>query len=212
VAAAYTSLRTVTPPDAEPLDIAVVRRHCRIDQTYDDDLLGMQLTVARQWAEQYLNRALMTQTLLYSWSSTPPPTATPLVPQSLIIFPLNFPPLVRRAIELPRAPVTKVNTVKWGPIDDMQTADPDDYRLNLAVEPAQILIRPQLIPILPQQNLQIEYVAGYGDDPKLIPAGILQAILILTAHLYEHRGDANAEMPDAATLIMGMHRLWTFSG
>lgn len=207
----YSSLRVLKPPTDEPVPIEVARRHCRIDADYDDELLLMYVTSARQWAESWLNRALMPQTLRYQYSASPPPTATPLVPQSLIVFPLNFPPMTRRAIELPRAPVSAVTSIMWGEPDDMKPADPSEYMLNLLIEPAQVQIKPQLIPILPQQNLQIDYEAGYAcaDD---IPAGIKHGILILTAFLYEQRGDVTADMPEAATLLMGMHRLWTFSG
>lgn len=207
----YSSLRVVTPPAGEPIAIDMVRRWCRIDQDYDDDLLAMILTTARQWAESWLDRALLAQTLEYNYSASPPPTATPLVPQSLIIFPLNFPPMTRRSIELRRAPVSKVLKVMWGPTDAMVEADPDDYLLNLDVEPAQLQLRPQLVPIIPQQALQVTYVAGYP-DATAIPQGILSGILVLCAFLYEQRGDVSAEMPDAATLLMGPHRLWTFAG
>jgi hypothetical protein len=207
----YSSLVVVVPPGSEPLDIEVVRRHCRLTQHHDDDLLAMYLTAAREWCEGILDRAVLPQTLRYSWVAGPPPTATPLVPQSLIIFPLNFPPLVRRAIELPRAPVIAVNSVLWGPIDNLQTAAPDEYTINLSVDPAQLLIKPQLVPILPQQMMQIEYVAGYADADH-VPNNIKLAILTLTAFYYEQRGDVEAEAPAAVMRLLGQNRLWTFSG
>ena len=67
------------------------------------------------WAETFLNRALFTQQLQFNVTWAPPPTATPLVPQSLIVFPLNWPPLVKRPIELPRAPTVSVEQIMWGP-------------------------------------------------------------------------------------------------
>jgi uncharacterized phiE125 gp8 family phage protein len=209
----YAALRVITPPASEPIDIDLVRRHCRVDSTYDDDLLAMYLTSARLWAEAFLNRALFTQQLQFNVTWAPPPTATPLVPQSLIVFPLNWPPLVKRPIELPRAPVQSVEGIQWGPLADMQPADPDDYDLNLGVEPGYVSVKPQLLPQIPQQSMIIDYTAGYDDsDPEAVPMPIRHAILLLTAFLYEQRGDVSADMPPTAANLMQQYRLWTFAG
>jgi uncharacterized phiE125 gp8 family phage protein len=209
----YAALRVIQPPTSEPITTDLARKHCRIDADYDDDLLAMYVTSAREWAEQYLNRAIFTQKLQFAITWAPPPTATPLVPQSLIVFPLNWPPLVKRPIELPRAPCVSVEQITWGALGNMQVADPDDYDLNLAVEPGYVAVKPQLLPRIPQQSMIIDYTAGYDDaDPDVVPMGIRHAILLLTAFLYEQRGDVSAEMPAAAALLMDPHRLWTFAG
>lgn len=209
----YASLRVLTPPASEPVSIDLARQHCRVDADYDDTLLGMYVTSARMWAEAFLNRALFTQQLQYSVTWAPPPTATPLVPQSLIVFPLNWPPLVKRPIELPRAPTQSVQQITWGPLDDMQVADLDDYTLNLNVEPGYVSVNPQLLPQIPQQSMVIDYTCGYADaDPTAIPTPILHGILLLTAFLYEQRGDVGADMPAFARNLMQPYRLWTFAG
>ena len=209
----YGALRVITAPASEPVSIDLARQHCRIDADYDDALVAMYVTSARMWAETFLNRALFTQQLQYNVTWAPPPTATPLVPQSLIVFPLNWPPLVKRPIELPRAPCVSVESITWGPIDDMQLADPDDYDTNLLVEPGYIAVKPQLLPRIPQQSMSINYTAGYdAADPNAVPMPIRHAILLLTAWLYEQRGDAGGEMPAFARNLMSPWRLWTFAG
>ncbi|HSR75949.1 MAG TPA: head-tail connector protein, partial [Xanthobacteraceae bacterium] len=70
----FASLRVVTPPEQEPVPVELVRRHCRVDADYDDDLLAMYSASARSWAEAWLNRALITQELRYTISHSPPPT------------------------------------------------------------------------------------------------------------------------------------------
>ena len=103
--------------------------------------------------------------------------------------------------------------ITWGPLDNMQPADPEDYQLNLGVEPGYVAVKPQLLPQIPQQSMVIDYTAGYDDsDPAAVPMPIRHAILILTAFLYEQRGDASAEMPVVANRLMQPYRLWTFSG
>ncbi|HSR74980.1 MAG TPA: head-tail connector protein [Xanthobacteraceae bacterium] len=208
----FASLRVVTPPEQEPVDVELVRRHCRVDADYDDDLLVIYAASARQWAEAWLNRALITQELRYTISHSPPPTASPLVPQSLIVFPLNWPPLIRRPIALPRAPCTAVKSVAWGPADEeLQPAASDLYAVNLGVEPAQVMIRHSLVPIVPTMSVAFDFIAGYG-EPDDVPGPIKSGILLLTAYLYEGRGDVNSEMPEAPWQLMAPYRLWTFSG
>jgi uncharacterized phiE125 gp8 family phage protein len=209
----YGGFRVIEAPASEPVSVELARQHCRVDSDYDDALIAMYVTSARLEAEAYLNRALFTQRLQYAVTWAPPPTATPLVPQSLIVFPLNWPPLVKRPIELPRAPAVSVEQITWGPIDDMQLADPDDYDLNLNVEPGYVSVKPQLLPRIPQQSMLIDFTAGYDDsDPAAVPTPIRMAILVATAHHYENRGDLSAEMPPAFYRLLDPYRLWTFSG
>jgi uncharacterized phiE125 gp8 family phage protein len=209
----YAALRVITPPATEPITIDLARQHCRIDSDYDDTLVAMYVTSARLWAEAFLNRALFTQKLQFAVTWAPPPTATPLVPQSLIVFPLNWPPLVKRPIELPRAPAKSVEQITWGPLGDMQIADPTDYDLNLMVEPGYVSVKPALLPRIPQQSMSIDFTAGYDDaDPNAVPMPIRHGILLLTAFLYEQRGDVDGTMPAFARNLMQPYRLWTFSG
>jgi uncharacterized phiE125 gp8 family phage protein len=209
----YAALRVITPPASEPITTDLARQHCRIDSDHDDTLVAMYVTSARMWAEAFLNRALFTQKLQFALTWAPPPTATPLVPQSLIVFPLNWPPLVKRPIELPRAPAVSVEQITWGPLGDMQIADPSDYDLNLAVEPGYVSVKPALLPRIPQQSMLIDFTAGYDDaDPDAVPMPIRHGILLLTAFLYEQRGDVDGAMPAFARNLMQPYRLWTFAG
>lgn len=209
----YAALHVLESPATEPVTVELARQHCRIDNNYDDTLVAMYVTSARMWAESFLNRALFTQKLQLAITWAPPPTATPLVPQSLTVFPLNWPPLVKRPIELPRAPAQSVEQILWGPLEDMHVADAEDYMLNLGVEPGYVQVKPQLLPQIPQQSMIIDYTAGYDDaDPNAVPMPIRHGILLLTAFLYEQRGDVAGEMPAFARNLMQPYRLWTFAG
>lgn len=41
---------------------------------------------------------------------------------------------------------------------------------------------------------------------------IRHAIMVLTAYLYEGRGDVNSDGPQAAWSLLGPYRLWQFGG
>lgn len=212
--ASDSGLIVLTPPTAEPVELDTAKAFCRVDNDYDDTLLTLFITSARQEAEAYLNRALFQQQFQFNVTWAPPPTATPLVPQSLITFPLNWPPLVKQPVYLPRAPCISVDQIMWGPISDMQLADPTDYDVNLLVQPAYVAVHPQLLPKIPQQSMSINFTCGWStdNDPTDLPATVLVAIMIGVAHLYENRGDVSAEMPPAFYRLLDPYRLWTFSG
>jgi hypothetical protein len=60
--------------------------------------------------------------------------------------------------------------------------------------------------------MSINYTSGYSNATPGVPMPILHGILLLTAYLYEQRGDAGEEMPPAARNLMAPFRLWTFAG
>jgi uncharacterized phiE125 gp8 family phage protein len=208
----FASLRVKTPPADEPVDLDTVRRHCRVDSDYDDDLLMMYATTARELVEAWLNRACITQELIFTLTNSPPPTASPLVPQSLIVFPLNWPPVIRKPIAIPRAPCQNVSEVLSGQVEDLQPADPSSYVLNLGVEPGQIMLKAPLVPMIPAYSMQMTYTAGYGDDGTAVPGPIRHCILMITAALYEGRGDIDNTLPATAWAIAAPYRLWQFAG
>jgi uncharacterized phiE125 gp8 family phage protein len=208
----FASLRVLTPPAVEPVDLNTVRRHCRVDSDYDDDLLTLYATTARALVEAWLNRACITQTLVYTITNSPPPTASPLVPQSLIVFPLNWPPVIRKPIAIPRAPCQAVSSVLWGQTGELVAADPEDYVLNLEVEPGQIMLKAPLVPMIPAYSMQMTYTAGYGATPAAVPGPIVHGILMVTAALYEGRGDIDSALPATAWSVMTPYRLWQFAG
>jgi uncharacterized phiE125 gp8 family phage protein len=58
--------------------------------------------------------------------------------------------------------------------------------------------------------VQIRFVAGYG-DPANVPDEIKQAILMMVADLYEHRGEEviGNEVQDRAESLLSKERLVT---
>lgn len=56
------------------------------------------------------------------------------------------------------------------------------------------------------EHIQVRFIAGYAST-KDIPQPIIQAILLTVAFLYEHRGDAGGELPQAAEWLLDPYRL-----
>lgn len=209
-----STVQVTTPPSCEPVDLELVRQHCRIDTTADDNLLAGDLAAATIMVEGYLSRALLTQTLLWT-----------VRPESMLRPDRSH---LRHPIELPRAPVQSIESVTV--LDDRgnsTTISPaalpitpppfTGYLVDLALTPARLTIGPDtpltggfLLRHTRLQHIQVSMVAGYGNDGRAIPPTIIKAILMTVAFLYEHRGDAGGELPQAAQWLLDRDRLQFF--
>ena len=87
---------------------------------------------------------------------------------------------------LPRPPVQTIEAVTL----DGQAVAPENYGLAVNL----FYTKNPLYAVYPG-GLVIRYVSGYGSTAEDIPQAIRQAILMLVAHLYEHRGDVAEEIP-----------------
>ena len=207
-----STVQIVTPPAVEPISLDLARRHCRIDHSAEDDLLAGYLRAARTMAEVYLSRALIAQTIL--WTVTP---------ESQLRYWWHQ---LRATLELPRAPVESVSSVTvldaLGNSTSIAAAtlpvNPPavltGYKVDLAHAPARltigldtILTDGRALRAVSLENIQVQFVAGYGNSGASVPPPILDAILLLTGFLYEHRGDAGGEIPQAAQWLLDPYRL-----
>ena len=206
-------LRVATAPASEPVSVALARQHCRIDEALDDGLLALNILTARTMAEEYLSRALITQSLLWSMSETAPTGAlAPGWAPQLQVLPLAFTwlSMQRQPVDLPRSPVRSIDAVQVLAADG--TATPvaaGGYDALLGSEPARLRLR-QATP--PGGGLAVAFTAGYGDNGDAVPAPIRQAILFLTAWLFENRGDVGGEWPAVAYRLLAPYRLMSFGG
>lgn len=161
-------LELVTPPAEEPLALAAAKRHLRVDEsnTADDDVIASMIVAAREWAEHYMLRAIITQTLRLS----------------LDAFPAG-------AIIVPRPPLQAVDHIEYVDPDGVtQILDPT-YLVDAASEPARIF--PPHGEAWPATRdtpnaVRVEYTAGYG-DASAVPAAVVAAIRLRLGTLYEHR-------------------------
>ena len=207
----YQTLQVTAPPAVEPVSVAEARRHCRIDSSDDDQSLQGFITVARVLAEEYLGRVLITQSLLWSVADAPMFGAPfPGLPAPLQVLPLSFSwlTLARRPLELPRSPVQSVDQVLRVAVDGTVSASQaGDYDGLLGSDPARLRLLQ-----LGQggAGLIIGFSAGYGATPDKVPMPIRQAILMLTAWLYENRGDAGGDWPVVVDRLLAPYRIMYF--
>lgn len=171
-------------PATEPVSLAEAKAYLRVDDAAEDGLIETLVTSARLHVEATSGRALLTQ----SWRAV------------LDAWPAE------REVRLPVTPVAAITAVTAHdeagtghalPLDQFE-AGPD--RLLL---PASIAGMPALRPRL---GIEIDYIAGHGDDPAAVPADLRQALLLLVGTWFEHRDSAVAPAPAGVDRLLGTYR------
>lgn len=147
-----------TAPTQEPISLTEAKAFLRINGTADDSLLQRLIVAARDAAESYLQRSLITQ----SWQ-------------------LAYDDYAPSRILLPRGPVQSITSVKMVAQDGSTTTVPGTaYRLNAGRE---IL---NLDSPLISHIVEISYVTGFG-GPSAVPSAIRQGLYAHVAEMYEKR-------------------------
>ena len=164
-------MRVITAPTVEPITLAEVKGQLgiQLDDTTSDAIISRRITEARQWAEDYTGRALITQTQEIR----------------LDAFPFNF-GTVRDAIRLPFPNLLTVVHVKYidtnGTEQTISAADyvVDTYSYVGLVRPAYGVSWPSVRTEL--NAVRIQYTCGYGSTAATVPALIREALMLLVGH------------------------------
>jgi uncharacterized phiE125 gp8 family phage protein len=182
------SLSLTTPPAAEPVTLDQAKAHLKVDTTDDDALITSLIAAARARAEWHTGRAFITQ----SWT-----------------FWLDGWPC-DGVIEIPLPPVQSISAVTAYALDDSATVlDAATWQIDTASAPARLALKPNASPPVNLRALNaiaIAFTAGYGGASD-VPAPIVQAVLMILAALYAHRGDEAAEIPQDALALLAPYRV-----
>lgn len=185
--------RTGAPVEL-PLSLNEVKAHLRIDASDEDALLVSMIRAATDTAENYLSRALITQ----SWS----------------LFLDHWP--TGRRVDLPKSPIQSIAEVLVFADDDTSaTYAPANYYLNVASDPARVFLRRGAAPPTPTRvanGIEIRFIAGYGASQSDVPVPIIEGMKRLIAHWFEHRetllpGQGAASIPVAVDALFAPYRL-----
>jgi uncharacterized phiE125 gp8 family phage protein len=190
------ALTLITRPVLEPVSLDEAMQQCRVTNTDEQVLIARYILAARQHAETYTRRALVTQT----WRQT---------------FDYYWPSQYSRdsswayggkryRIELAKPPLISVTSLTYYDTTGVvQTLDPTQYVTGLldsgvsAIEPVYGVLWPTVQRRL--EAISVTFTAGYGDDVSTLPEQVPLAILMMVSDFYDNRGSAMAteqyEMP-----------------
>lgn len=167
-------LAQVTPPSVEPIELEDAKTHCRVDDdiTEDDTFLTSLISATRHSVEDFLRRALVTQTwdlFLECWPAS-------------------------REIRIPLPPLQSVTSITYTDEDGAeQTFSSSSYVVDTNSEPGRVLLKSSeswpSATLQPGNSIKIRFVAGYGVAADL-DTRIRHAMLLMIGHYYRNREDS----------------------
>ncbi|MCK9542479.1 MAG: head-tail connector protein [Novosphingobium sp.] len=190
-----------TAPANDPVTLAEVKAHIRVDHDAEDTAIADMILAATQrldGRDGLLGCCLITQ----SWTLT-----------------LNT---FRTEIAIPLPPCQSIDALTYVDPDGVtQTLDAGAYQAFGLGSADGAKVRPAFGTSWPAIRSQpeavaITFTAGFGDDPGDVPEPIRTAIKMRVGHLYEHRESVTigtgfiADTPDGADDFVRGFRTWTF--
>ncbi|HWU62291.1 MAG TPA: head-tail connector protein [Ensifer sp.] len=167
----------IAPPAAEPLTLAQVKTHLRLDGSAEDALLTGLIAAARAYLEATTGLALITQTLRFYLDDWP----------------------ADGLIQLAIAPLQTLQSVTlYDAAGNPQAVSLDGHVLDSASMPARLFLATQPPAGRPLNGIEIDVVAGFGNTGTEVPDTLTRAMLMQVALMYELRGAVPSDMQPAA--------------
>jgi uncharacterized phiE125 gp8 family phage protein len=199
----YRSLQKIVQPIIEPVSLAELKAHVRVE-TEDEDayLLGL-IMAARQYCEQRIERCFVDTRLEMKLDTFPVGIELPLP------MPPFSPTPGRQAIEVNYLNVTLQELAVTEAVPVI-TSQPGTFLAHRASTPA--VLTPNVNGYWPvtgpiRAAVTIRWWAGYGDSGLAVPKPIRHAILMLAAHWYGQREAVAVNIGNAPTVPYGVDEL-----
>lgn len=188
------TLTLTVPPATEPVTLAEVKEHLRIDGTDSDATLSVYLKAAREWCETQTRRAFINQTWTLKIEEWPIEEG-------------------EYEIELPLGPVASISSITYlDTAGARQTLAANQYELFGAgadgipfVEEAENVVWPATYES--DENIVVTFVAGYGVTAATVPSPIRAAILMQVELLYDRNPQTQSLLESARDALLAPYRL-----
>ena len=190
----------ITEPAIEPLTLAEVKLHCRVDYTDDDAMLQAFITAARRRAENYLGRKLISQQVQWSFSNDlfwlqPYNDAYNTRMQIDSFFTRNaMYPMPGRWMIVHYPNVQSIDSFQYYDTgENLQTVDPNVFRIVNLNDPSNVCFLELIlggvwpVPSIRANPWIMKYTVGFGSDPASIPSDLKIGMLMEIATWYENR-------------------------
>ncbi|MGE6743523.1 head-tail connector protein [Allorhizobium pseudoryzae] len=167
----------IEQPGAEPLTLAQVKAHLRVEHAEEDDLLAGLVTVARQFLEAETGVCLMRQRLRLYLDRWPKDGV----------------------IQLLRGPVQSLDAVTVYEADGSPVSVPvADHLLDGDSRPSRLWLRDTPQPGQAINGIEIDLTVGFGEAGADVPGPLIRALLIHVAQMYAVRGTFSLDQQPAA--------------
>lgn len=181
----------IEQPSAEPLTLAQVKAHLRVEHTDEDGLLTGLVSVARQTLETETGLCLMRQRLRFYLDRWPK----------------------GGVIQLLRGPVQSLDAVTVYEADGSPVSVPvADHLLDGESRPVRLWLRDTPEPGQALNGIEIDVTAGFGEAGADVPGPLIRAMLIHVAQMYAVRGTFSldqqpAGVPDGYERLIAGYRM-----
>ncbi len=161
------TIAELTPPAVEPITLAEVKAHLRLDANDEDALLAGLVRAARIHLESE--------------------TGLCLIARSLRLYLDDWPE--GRVIQIARGPVQAVETVTvYDALGAPVEIDVSGYVLDGAARPARLVLPARRAAERAVNGIEIDFTAGFGESGAEVPDTLKRALLLHVAAMYELRG------------------------
>jgi hypothetical protein len=199
--------RVKTAPADEPVSLTEAKSQLNLETAEDDDLLALLIAAAREHAEAYCNRGLVTQTVELKLSAFPGQGVDPArfhaggagygygffpyngfaCGDAYYRFPYGDPKVELPFGKLSETPNLSLKYINSAGNEVTLTAD-TDFVIDAVSVPARLYPAfGKTWPVPRRQWDAVTVTYDVGTDIDGVPAGIKQAMLLLIASMYEHR-------------------------
>jgi uncharacterized phiE125 gp8 family phage protein len=183
VVAAYAALIDdgipASLPIVEPVTVAQVRLHCKIEEDEEDDLIAQKISAAREWVEDYTGRIVAQRTLVQhfrSWGTY---------------------------LELYTRPVVSIVSIAYDGAAGGATIT--DAAYSTGINPVRIYPPGSGWPALRAGGaITVAYTAGYAEGEA--PRSMIEAIIVLVAGMLDERAGAYDKAAAAAERLLARLR------
>jgi len=185
------TIAELTPPAVEPVTLAEVKAHLRLDTNDEDTLLASLVRTARGYLEAETGLCLIVRPLrlyLDDWREG-------------------------KVIQIARGPVQTVEAITvYDELGAPVEVDAAGYVLDGAARPARLILpaRPETARAL--NGIEIDFSAGFGESGADVPDTLKRALLLHVAAMYELRGvlsleDQPGAVPQGYERLVAPYRL-----
>ena len=182
--------KLTSAPAVEIVTVDELKTFARIDGSDEDTLLLAFITSVREAIEAYTWRAMIEQ----SWR------------MSLDWWPSDV-------VELPRAPLISLDSVKTIDADGTETTySSDNYYVVTDAEPGRIVLKNGVE--TPSNDdrynsgFRINFTCGYGSTASYVPETIQTAIKLWATAVYETRAMTAEPPPDVKPMLRSYRMVW----
>jgi len=179
-------------PAQEPVSLEEAKYFMRLDGTEDDVLVSTLITAARIHIETTIGKVLITESWSFFLDKWPK--------SKTLYFPLD--------------PIQTIEEIRFHTNSEGFTIiQAEDYSTDLISNHPRLHLTGSKPTSASKQLNQIEirFVAGYGDTPDDVPSDLKQALLMLASHWFEQRdpiafGGAFAEIPRTIEALLSNYK------